>query len=85
MSERYETWHPRFWDNLSRALGFTLIVWEAVKADQSHEILGVGLVLLLAPAARRKVIDKLLDGIATQAERGKWDDEENGKGAGGSK
>ena len=75
MPDPYETWAPRFWDNASRGLGFTLVVYEAVNAQHSPEVLAVGVGLLVTPGVRQRAIRALLGGDATDGERGEWDDE----------
>lgn len=69
MPERYETWHPRVWDNASRALGFTLIVWQAARPVQSRDLLTVGLLLLLAPGVRRQVLRRLVGDLSSVEEK----------------
>lgn len=66
-TNQYERWTSRFWDNAARLLGFALVVWEATKPSQSRDLLVVGVILLIAPDARLRIIRRI---IGAEAERG---------------
>lgn len=58
----YDRWAPRIKDFVVSLFGLILIAYEATRLQPNRDTLIVGLVLLIAPQARARVIDRFLGG-----------------------
>ena len=58
--DNYDRWAPRVKDFLVSIAGLSLIAFEATRLEPSRDVLIIGFLLLVAPRARTRLIDRIL-------------------------